>query len=125
MLMEEMPVQPVEGDYCRVKYSGYTPNGRHDVPAKEGVGEYKKTHFWGGDRYQRVFHFRWGAESIYDDHDVFECEIIRCAQHPEAKASPRALYGGAVIIVCRKCQAMLADVLDEPIIHPRVVDPSE
>lgn len=76
MLMEEMEDPPRPGDLCRVRYTGYESDGG-PAPEKVGEGTYLTTKFWGGGRYQRVFRFEWGEEAIYDDHEVFECEVLR------------------------------------------------
>ena len=108
MLMETMSPRPQPGDICRIRYTGYHPNGDdrddsgHKLPPKEGVGEYIRTDAWGGGRWQRVFQFSWGEEAIYDDHEIFECKIIRCPQHPEMKAGLVGDY-----VACRQCGRML------------------
>lgn len=119
MLMESMEKQPEKGDICLVKYSGYDSTGLRGLPVKEGVGEYIETRFWGGGRYQRVFLFAWGKESIYDDHDCFELTVLRCSEHPHKKARIR---GGLVICSKWRCGKELVVAPPEPVLHPPMMD---
>jgi hypothetical protein len=77
VLLEEMEDPPSKGDRCRVRYTGYDPTGRSGLPVREGVGEYLGMRPWDGSRWQQGFRFEGGEEVwIYDDHDVFECEVL-------------------------------------------------